>query len=54
MLISFNQVHSFILANASPINGILHIGAHLCEERYDYNANNNLNPSKYDFWNLDF
>ena len=39
MLISFNQVHSFILANASPINGILHIGAHLCEERYDYNAN---------------
>ena len=39
MLIPFKQVNQFILSNGKEIQGILHIGAHHCEERYDYNMN---------------
>lgn len=39
MLIPFNQVNQFILSNGKQIKGILHVGAHECEEREDYNKN---------------
>ena len=39
MLIPFKQVNQFILSNGKEIQGILHVGAHNCEERYDYNMN---------------
>jgi len=37
MLISFEEIYNFILLNNIPITGILHIGAHDCEEKYAYN-----------------
>jgi FkbM family methyltransferase len=37
MLIPFSQVNQFILSNGNKIKGILHIGAHDCEEKEDYN-----------------
>jgi len=39
MLIPFRQVNQFIQSNEKEIKGILHIGAHDCEEKYDYNTN---------------
>ena len=39
MLIPFNQVNQFISSNEKQIKGILHVGAHECEEREDYNKN---------------
>lgn len=38
MLIPFHQINTHLLSRLSPIKGILHIGAHNCEERKDYNA----------------
>ena len=37
MLIPFNQVYRFIESNGRQIKGILHIGAHECEEKEEYN-----------------
>ena len=37
MLIPFEQVNRFILSNGNEIKGILHIGAHMCEEKNEYN-----------------
>ena len=39
MLIPFNQLNQFISSNEKQIKGILHVGAHECEEREDYNKN---------------
>jgi len=39
MLIPFRQVNQFIQSNEKEIKGILHIGAHNCEEKDDYNTN---------------
>ena len=39
MLIPFNKVNQFILSNGKEIKGILHLGAHECEEKEDYNKN---------------
>ena len=39
MLIPFEQVYNFIKLNGKQIKGILHLGAHMCEEKYDYNKN---------------
>ena len=39
MLIPFKEVCSILKYNRLPINGILHIGAHDCEERRDYVEN---------------
>ena len=39
MLIPFEQLCRFISSNNKSINGILHIGAHDCQEKYDYNIN---------------
>ena len=37
MLIPFEQVFYYIQSLGKKITGILHVGAHECEERYDYN-----------------
>lgn len=37
MLISFNQVHEILIANNIVITGVLHLGAHDCEELGFYN-----------------
>lgn len=37
MLIPFRQVNQFIQSNGKEIQGILHVGAHNCEEKNDYN-----------------
>jgi FkbM family methyltransferase len=37
MLISFNQIHEILLANNIDITGVLHLGAHDCEELGFYN-----------------
>ena len=37
MLIPFEQVNKYIVSNGNTIKGILHIGAHECEEKEDYN-----------------
>jgi len=37
MLIPFEDVYKFITENYKPIKGILHIGAHACEEKDAYN-----------------
>jgi FkbM family methyltransferase len=37
MLIPFEQVYNFIVSNGRTIKGVLHLGAHNCEEKYDYN-----------------
>jgi FkbM family methyltransferase len=37
MLIPFSTVYAMLKARGIPIRGILHIGAHECEERADYN-----------------
>jgi FkbM family methyltransferase len=37
MLIPFAEVYSFIKNQGRNIKGILHVGAHECEERIDYN-----------------
>jgi FkbM family methyltransferase len=39
MLIPFDQINEFILSNGKKIKGIIHLGAHECEERNDYNKN---------------
>jgi len=39
MLIPFDQINQFILSTGKKIKGIIHIGAHECEERNDYNKN---------------
>jgi len=39
MLIPFEQINQFIESNGKKIQGILHVGAHECEERDDYNIN---------------
>jgi FkbM family methyltransferase len=39
MLIPFDQINEFILSNGKKIKGIIHVGAHECEERNDYNKN---------------
>jgi len=39
MLIPFANVQQFLQNNAKQVKGILHIGAHECEEKKDYNAN---------------
>lgn len=39
MLIPFSEVNRFILSNGKNIKGIIHIGAHECEEKTDYNNN---------------
>ena len=39
MLIPFKEVCAILKYNHLPINGILHIGAHDCEERKDYVEN---------------
>ena len=51
MLIPFNQVNQFILSNGKQIKGILHVGAHECEEREDYNKNG-IDDSKIIFENI--
>ena len=38
MLIPFKDINQFIESNGKQIKGILHIGAHDCEERVDYNT----------------
>lgn len=37
MLIPFNEVYNIVKSHGKEILGILHIGAHDCEERVDYN-----------------
>jgi hypothetical protein len=37
MLIPFEEVYRYIHSLGKKITGILHVGAHKCEERYDYN-----------------
>lgn len=37
MLIPFSQIFTFLQANGKQIRGILHVGAHECEEKKDYN-----------------
>ena len=37
MLIPFESVFQFLQSQGKQIKGILHVGAHECEERYDYN-----------------
>jgi FkbM family methyltransferase len=37
MLIPFESVFHFLQSQGKHIKGILHVGAHECEERYDYN-----------------
>lgn len=37
MLIPFEQVNRFILSNGKSIKGVLHVGAHACEEKSAYN-----------------
>ena len=37
MLISFNQIHEILLSNNIIITGVLHLGAHDCEELEFYN-----------------
>ena len=39
MLIPFKHINQFILSNGKQIKGILHVGAHMCEEKDDYNNN---------------
>lgn len=38
MLIPFSQISSFFKTNGRSVKGILHVGAHECEEKKDYNA----------------
>lgn len=38
MLIPFANVQQFLETNRNQVKGILHIGAHECEEKKDYNA----------------
>lgn len=38
MLIPFSQIASFFRTNGRVVKGILHVGAHECEEKKDYNA----------------
>jgi FkbM family methyltransferase len=45
MLIPFEQVHRFIESNGKSISGILHLGAHACEEKSAYNRHN-INDSQ--------
>ena len=45
MLIPFVIVNQFILSNGKKIKGILHLGAHECEEKEDYN-NNGVDDSR--------
>ena len=40
MLIPFEQVYRFIESNDKTIKGILHLGAHACEEKSAYNYHN--------------
>jgi len=37
MLIPFSQVYEYLKSQGQKITGILHVGAHECEERDDYN-----------------
>ena len=37
MLIPFSSVYQYIQSLGKSISGILHVGAHLCEEKDDYN-----------------
>jgi FkbM family methyltransferase len=37
MLIPFSQICQFLEANNKKVTGILHVGAHECEEKKDYN-----------------
>lgn len=37
MLIPFSQVYGYLKSQGQGISGILHVGAHECEERIDYN-----------------
>ena len=37
MLIPFSQICEFLRANGKLVSGILHVGAHECEEKKDYN-----------------
>ncbi len=37
MLIPFSQICQFLKANGKHVSGILHVGAHECEEKKDYN-----------------
>jgi FkbM family methyltransferase len=37
MLIPFSQVYEYLKSQGKEITGILHVGAHECEERDDYN-----------------
>lgn len=39
MLIPFKHINQFIQSNGKEIKGILHVGAHMCEEKDDYNNN---------------
>ena len=38
MLIPFNEIYNFSVRNGVNITGILHVGAHDCEEKQAYNA----------------
>lgn len=40
MLIPFEQVYRFIESNGKSIKGVLHLGAHACEEKSAYNSHN--------------
>jgi FkbM family methyltransferase len=45
MLIPFEQVYRFIESNGRIIKGVLHLGAHACEEKSAYNRHN-INDSQ--------
>lgn len=48
MLIPFANLQQFLQNNGKQVNGILHIGAHECEEKKDYNENGI--PDSKIFW----